>query len=240
MTAYDWNGGQLLNLVPGDTATCQTLNQQQLYALFFYNSALNDAGAEAFVVWSNSQPPAKVFVPGTTSRQGLASILFVSGDDTTTVSVSVPQNQPGVKLQSFIGSVKMPTNTAGINNQPLPADGQLHPFNTFTRYYAVPASHWYQAQIQSSINQFMSVQFTERTAVVNVVNAMVDPGLTIQAVGSANGMYKVQTTQKQTYNYSLQGNGQQMVWINADSVQNSQSASISLQSLSSLYEFHRT
>ncbi len=50
-------------------------------------------------------------------------------------------------------------------------------------------------------------------------------------MGSAQGMYTVQTAKAQIDSYPFQGNGQQVVWVNADSVQDSQSAAISLQSL---------
>jgi hypothetical protein len=234
MATNDWNNGQLLTLQPGDTATCQALNQQQLYGLFFYNSAGNDAGATIMVNWSNSQPPAQVQVPGTTAGQGLASILFVSGSDTNTVAASMPQNQPGAQVQCFIGSVKMPINTSGINNQPLPADGQNHAFQAFTRFYSVPESHWYQVQVESNINQFISVLFTDQFATVSAVNATVQPSTHVQGVGNAAQMFKIQTATSQIDSYPIQGNGQQSVWINADSVQNSQSAVISLQSLASV------
>jgi hypothetical protein len=236
--SYNWNNGQLLTLNPGDTAVCQTLNAGQLYGLFFYNSAQNDTGANLAVVWSNSQPPVTVNVPGTTGNQGLASVVFVYGGDTTTVSVSMLQNQPGAQVQAFICSVKMPTDTSGINNWPLPEDGKTHSFSKFTRYYDVPASHWYQLQVQSNINQFIFVQFKEQSAQVVVLNSTSDPGQTVQGVGSAVNMYKVNAVPFQNYSYSLQGNGSQIVWINADSVQNSQTASISLQSLTALYDLH--
>ncbi|AKF85862.1 hypothetical protein MFUL124B02_17750 [Myxococcus fulvus 124B02] len=241
MASYQWNDGRILTLNPGDTASCVGgLNQQQLYALFFYNSAQNDTGATLNVVWSNSQPPVPVQVPGTTGRLGLASLLFVSGNDTNSVSLSMSQNQPGAQVQCFIGSVKMPTNTAGINNAPLEADGQLHPFKAFTRYFAVPQSHWYQGQLQSNVNQFISVQFLQQSALVNVVNCLVDPSPTLYFAGpTAPSQVKVQTVPTQTLQWNLQGNGSQMVWINADSIQNSQSASISLLSLSSLYAAHQ-
>ncbi|CAB3764519.1 hypothetical protein [Paraburkholderia humisilvae] len=235
MASTNWNNGQLITLNPGDTATCQKLNANQIYGLIFYNSAGNDAGANISVVWSQSQPPAPVYVPGTTGNQGLASVLFVNGSDTTTVSAAMLQSQPGAQVQTYIASVKMPVDTSGINNQPLQADGQTHAFSKFTRYYTVPASHWYQAQIQSTINQFITIQFTEQTATVNVVNSLVDPGTLIQAVGSAVGQVTKNIVKNQTLSWPLQGNGQQIVFVNADSVQNSQSASISLQSLSALY-----
>lgn len=233
MTSIDWNDGRLITLEPGDKATCTALNQQQLYGLMFYNSAENDTGATIAVNWSNSQPPAHVQVPGTTGNQGLASILFVSGDDTTTVIPAMLQNQPGAQVQCFLASVKMPVNTQGINNQPLPPDGQNHPFTTFTRYYAVPESHWYQVQVESTINQFISVLFASQSALVSVLNATVHPSSVVQGVGKAAQMYTIQVSQTQIDSYPIQGDGQQSVWVNADSVQNSQSAVISLQSLGS-------
>jgi hypothetical protein len=224
---------------PGDTATCAGgLNSGQLYGLFFYNSAGADSDAIINVVWSNSHAPAQIVVPGTTANQGLASVLFVSGNDTSTVSAAMLDNQPGTQVQCFIGSVKMPTGP-GLNNQQLSTDGATNPFQAFTRFYCVPQSHWYAGTITSNINQFITVQFSEHAATVLVINAMQkydtqNPPPTVHAVGSAS--FQVSSTTRQSLSWSMQGNGGQMVWINADSIQNSQTASISLQSLSGLYE----
>jgi|SRR3984885_3520420 hypothetical protein len=237
MSAINWNDGRLINLKGGDTATCAGgLNPGQLYALFFYNSAGNDANAPVNVVWSNSQPPVLVTVFGTTASQGLAALCFVSGDDTNTISASLSSIAPGVQIQAFIGSVKMPINTSGIQNKSLPLDGQAHSFEEFTRYYAVPASHWYQGYLRSDINQFISVQFKENSAVVNIVNQVADPDNVVKYAGNSHGLVTTNMVQNQTLPWTLQGNGRQIVWINADSCQNSQTAEISLQSLSSLYD----
>jgi hypothetical protein len=235
MASTNWNDGKLITLKPGDTATCTDLNSGQLYGLIFYNSASADTNTSISVVWSNSQPPATVQIPGTTGNQGLAAVLFVNGSDTTTVSAAMLQNNPGAQVQCYIASVKMPTNTAGVNNQSLPSDGQAHAFSKFTRYYSVIASHWYQAQIQSNINQFTAIQFSEQYANVNVVNQTVNPNTLVQAVGMAQNQFKITGSDHQNYSWSLQGNGQQMVFVNASSVQDSASATISLQSLSSMY-----
>lgn len=237
MSMINWNQGQLITLGQGDTASCiGGLNAGQLYALFFYNAAGNDASTTVQVVWSNSQPPVAVTVPGTTANQGLAALCFVDGDQTNTVSVAVTNAQPGAQVQAFIGSVKMPLDTAGINNLPLPLDGTPVSFEKFTRYYAVPASHWYAGQIQSNINQFISVQFSEQRAVVNIVNSLVDPSNVIRYAGDSKQYVTLNTVSGQTLSWNLQGNGQQLVWINADSVQNSQSATIAVQSLASAFE----
>lgn len=237
MASIDWNGGQLVTIKQGDTATCAgQLNPGQLYAVFFYNSAGNDADAPVNVVWSNSAPPVKVIVPGTTANQGLAALCFVSGDDTNTVSISLGQTSQGVQVTAFIGSVKMPTNTAGIQNTAIPLDGKFHSFERFTRFYAVPASHWYDGTLQSNINQFISVQFKESTATVHIVNKLVDPSNVIKYAGGCQPQVTVNAVSKQTYEWSLQGNGSQIVWINADSCQNSQTAKLAIQSLSSAYD----
>ncbi|WP_433932828.1 hypothetical protein AB3662_01560 [Sorangium cellulosum] len=183
---------------------------------------------------SSSKQPLRVSVPGTSSKQGLASIVIVSGDDANGFTLAMTQDQPGAQIQCFIGSVKMPLCTDNITNAQLPADGQRHPFNTFTRYYAVPASHWYEVQIQSDKNQFISVQFSEQSAVIYVVNmtAQGDPTRNIYYMGQTKSQCSVQTSQTQKLIWEMQGNGEQFVWINADSVQNSENASIVLQSLS--------
>ena len=240
MASINWNDGRLITLQPGDTAACTGgLNSGQLYCLFFYNAAGNDSSTTVQVVWSNSQPPVAVTVPGTTANEGLAALCFVDGSQTNTVSVSVGNGQPGAQIQAFIGSVKMPTNTSGINNVNLPLDGSVNDFEKFTRYYAVPASNWYSGQIQSDIDQFITVQFMEQNAVVNIVNAMANPSNVVYYAGDSKTYVTVNTVNNQTLNWNFQGNGQQLVWINADSVQNSQSATISMQSLASAYDAFR-
>lgn len=236
MASINWNDGQLVTLGQGDTASCiGGLNNGQLYCLFFYNAAGNDANTTVSVVWSNSQPPLMLTVPGTTGNQGLAALCFVDGNQTNTVSAAVTQGNTGAKVQAFICSVKLPMNSPGITNKSLPIDGQLHSFDKFTRYYTVLESHWYSGQIQSDINQFICVEFHEHSATVYIVNKMSDPGNTIVYAGDSATLVDIQVSTTQTIPFSTQGNGGQIVFMNADSAQNSGDASISLQSLSALY-----
>lgn len=225
----NWNGGQRLTLSAGVTAQCSALDKGQIYALFFYNSAANDNNATVTVTWSNSQPPVNVTVPGTTGGQGLASLFLVSGDDTTTVSASISTSQPNAFVDTWIGSVRMPTNTTGLTNLPLPINGVPQPFYGYRRYYAVPPSAWQQLIIQSKITQFISVQFQENFATVNIVNATSQAPQLVTAVGTAQKQFAINTVQNQTLSVFLQGNGTQWVWMNADSQQDSQFATISLQ-----------
>lgn len=239
MASINWNDGQLIEFGQGDTATCTgNLNKGQLYALFFYNYAGNDATTDVTVTGNNAFPPITVTVPGTTGDQGLAALCFVSGDDTSTIAASILNGQPGANIQAFIGSVKMPTDIRGINNRSLPLDGNMHPFEKFTRYYAVPESHWYSAQVTSNINAFISVQFTETKAEVICVNAPASGiGSVIEYYGkSAEANVTITEESRQSKTWNLSGNGTQFVWINADSTQNAEDATISVQSLQALYK----
>ncbi|MFQ2387292.1 hypothetical protein ACK32P_04305 [Aeromonas dhakensis] len=232
----NWNGGQRITLKAGDTATCTVLRPDQLYGIFIYNSAQNDNNATVNVVWSNSQPPCQITVPGTTANAGLASMGFVSGSDTQTISVSLPSNSGIAQVDLWLGSVSMPTNTGGLNNQPLQANGDPVPFNKYTRYYAVPPSKWMNLTIASTITQFISCQFRQDKATVFVVNETSNGLLKGQITkmgptASESGAITITTSQIQSITENLQGDGSQWVWMDADSQQNSQSATIALQSL---------
>jgi hypothetical protein len=235
--SISWDHGQLIKLGVGDTATSNgSLNRGQLYALIFYNSAGADTSTQVTVV-AGSLEPKFITVPGTTAQQGLASVLFFNGSDSNTISASIVQGETGSQIQAFIASVKMPLDTTGINNVELPADGNNHAFNKFTRYYTVPASHWYQGTLTSNINQFMSIQFKQESAIVNVLNAPDGTTVHVDGLGIAatKEQYKINTTPNTSYSWSVRGDGTQYVWVNADSAQDSQNAAISLQSLSYLY-----
>lgn len=234
--AINWNGGQRITLRAGDTATCTTLNPGQLYGIFIYNSAQNDTNATVNVVWSNSQLPVQIMVPGTTANAGLASLGFVSGTDTQTVSVSLPSNAGIAQVEIWLGSVSMPIDTSGLTNQLLPIDGNEYPFNEYTRYYSVPPTEWLQVTIVSPITQFISVQFSSMKAYVLVVNETLtglQPGQVVPMgpTATAAGAVTIDAATIGNIQKSFQG-GMQWVWMDADNQQDSQTASISLQSLS--------
>ena len=232
----NWNGGQRITLRAGDTATCTTLRPGQLYGIFVYNSAQNDNSAEVTVVWSNSQPPVPITVPGTTANAGLASMGFVSGSDTQTVSVSLGSNAGIAQVEIWLGSVSMPTDTSGLNNQKLPIDGNPHEFNKYRRYFSVPPSSWHRLTLVSKITQFVSCQFREQKATVFVLNQTSNgllPGqvTTMGPTASAEGAVTITGVTSQSTSENLQGDGTQWVWMDADSEQDSKQATISLQAL---------
>jgi hypothetical protein len=235
----NWDSGQVQSLSAGQTLTCETLNQGQIYAIFLRNSNGADNNAYVTVDIGNSVPPQTVQVNGTTGGQGLASLVLVSGNDTSTVGISIASGAGQQQVQCWIGSVSMPTNTAGLTNAPLPANGQRQAFGTPDRYYVVPPSEWSTLEINSNITQFISVQFQESLATVYICN----PGplgvgaLTslVTCVGpSSTAAYKpvaAPPSSPQTISESIFGDGTQWVFMNADSGQDSTDATISLQLL---------
>jgi hypothetical protein len=230
----NWDGGQISILESNQTLTCTTLSPGQLYGLFLYNAAESDNSANVLVALGNNAPQ-EVSVPGTTDDQGLASIVLVSGNDSQTVSLSMV-NQPNAQVQCWIGSVRMPTNTQGLNNQQLPDDGSTQPFAQYSRYYAVPPSAWQALTITSSITQFISVQLQEDFATIYVVNPLPNPPTVIPmgSVTSANYKTVFATNPNSSIVSTFAGNGTQYVWMNADSSQDSSDATISLQQISGL------
>ena len=85
----------------------------------------------------------------------------------------------------------MPTNTSGLSNKQLPSDGKPYPFSKYCRYYAVPASHWYNLILKSSINQFFSAQFTQNIVTVFCVNPTMNSTQSSPYIHFFTGFYKV-------------------------------------------------
>lgn len=233
MARITWDDGRLIKLTEGDTATAGGLNNGQLYGFFFYNEAEHDATTKVEVNWRNDQKPQEVTVHGTTAQEGPASVLMVYGDDTNTVSASIVKGNPGANLNAFVCSVGMPKDTSGINDIELPDNGQTQQFKRLTRYYKVLATHWYDLTIESDVNQFIVAQFQEMRARLFVVKSTADPKANVYGVGTAEKekMYKVEPTGNERMIVDVQGDGSQTVWISAASLQDSQQATITLQSL---------
>ncbi|PRQ63695.1 hypothetical protein [Vibrio sp. V01_P9A10T6] len=235
MSTTVWNDGRSISLTKGDTATCEALKAGQLYAIFLYNASGEDHDIPVNVNIGNGYPPKTVTVPGTTGNKGLAALALVSGSNTQTVSISISDQQSGGKVDAWIGSVGMPTNTSGINNMPLPFNGDTNSYGKRDRYYAVPESRWYQLTISSPQNQFISVQFIENKAKVFINNPVGDPGNVIIPTGTVTegADYEIIKPKDlpQTITYDDQGSGRQKVWMNADSQQNSSNSTIVAQYL---------
>lgn len=233
----NWDNGQVSTLGKGQTLTCTTLAKKQLYGIILYNSQQNDQNADVAVNWSNSHQPVNVTVPGTTADQGSASVVLVSGNDTSTVAISIAQTSANPQVQCWLGSVSMPRDTSGLTNRPLPADGEPQPFGKYFRYFAVPAASWQTLTISSSITQFIAVQFQEYFATIYILNPTAKPHTRVTTIGSiTKADYEIVKGRNppQSISHNLQGDGTQWVWMNADSSGNSDSATISLQPLSGL------
>lgn len=238
---FNWDDGRLIVLSAGQTAKCENLVKDQLYAVLIYNTSQIDVDAAVTVVWSNEVPPSKVTVPGTMSDGAPANFVFVSGNDTNFVSISLSANT-AASVTAFIVSVSMPSNTEGtkdkvqVNSAVLPGDGQFYPFAKYDRYYTQSYPGWRSIIIQNPLTQFICLQILQNTAKVIVVN--LGSGIANGQVSifgpTANtaGTVKICQTTYQSYSANIQGNGETWVWMNADNKQNSQNAEIALQQLS--------
>lgn len=241
----NWNSGQMMcDQKVGTILSCSTLNSGQIYAMFLYNSAGADTSIQVQASINNVNP-TWITIPGTTANQGLASLVFFSGNDGMTVNLVIPNNAQNGNVQTgsitaWLGSVSMPTNTTGFNNYPLPTNGQPQSFNQLNRWYAVPSSTWWTYGINGNGLQLITVMFTENSAIVNVVN---NPGSfaipVVYTIGNtikqttlmppAPNTYCINAVSNNTLTQQIFGNGTQYVWMNADSSQNSNGATIYLQ-----------
>lgn len=235
----NWDNGGLVTLTPNapsNSYQCTNI-QNAATGLFLYNASGNDHDIVVYVTTSNSAVPKKVTVPGTTGQQGLATIVAVNGATTNTVTLTMAAGQPAqTQVQAFLGSLAFPMG-GGIANNPMPDNGQPQNFTKFSRYYTVPASQWYELAIQSNVNQFMCAQFGPGQSAFTVYCVNPGPNAAANVVQAddqnpvAVKFIQATTGQPQKISTNLFGNGQQVVWINADSIQNSQNATISLMKL---------
>ena len=168
--------------------------------------------------------------------RGLASLVLVSGSDTSTISVAITQTDDA-EIECWLGSLGMPTNTSGLSVHRLSDDGRSRPLLKGYRYFAMPTSSWYQLTIENKFNQSITVQFQQQKVIIYIVNPAADPQVLVTSVGSIKQgqdyliMKPPKGEQPQRIRSTLQGNGTQWVWMSADSKQDSQHTSITLQSL---------
>lgn len=235
-TWIDWDEGRPIQVRSGETATCTGLHSGQLYCIFIYNTSGSDHDVTVTLVWSNASAPEHIVVPGTRTDEGPASLAFVSGTDTSTVSVSISGSNSCIEC--FIGSVGMPRTTLGLRSIPLLPSGKPEPLHKGYRYHAVLDTSWYEVSFENEYTQSQLIQFSQNQATVYVLNPVSDVDLTILAVGTVKegadySIVKPQDgTQPQRIQLQLQGNGEQLVWICASSYSNAKHTTITLQSIS--------
>lgn len=236
-SVINWDDGRLLTLTAGTTARCASLSEGELYALLFYNTTPNDSIAVVTLVWSNSVLPVDLTIPGTTADSGPASFALISGQDSHSVSASLSALAGNTTVSAFIVSISMPTNLTGLSSLELPCDGMLYAFLKYQRYYANPPVGWSRLILWSPITQFISVQMQKSRAQITVLNVGRNPNpvqpLLLGATANEPGIVEVRVVQSQSHEEQILGDGiTPWVWMNGDSVRNSEDAKISLQQLS--------
>jgi len=236
MHRITWNEGRLITLKPKDIAICNgTLDPEQLYCLFFYNASNNEKSATVTVVYGHDEPPIDVKVPGTTQDQGHASLCFVTG--TRSVTVSVGQQEKDAVIKAMICSVQMPKNTAGIQNKQLPLDGGAYPIQKWTRYYAVPKGHWYRRTLACHQTYFIEVQMEKDQAEVIILNSTKSPSNVIYYGAGTQEKVTVKSEKGGSQTSYIKGKGgSQYIWMNAGNVKPEDGATITVESVSRMYE----
>lgn len=165
-------------------------------------------------------------------------MAFVSGSDSDFLTLSLGAASTA-SVEAVLVSAAMPTNTDGLANVALDADGSLHDCAKYTRFYAVPPTGWSQLTLVDKTTQFVSFQIRKASAIVRVLN--VATGLydgQVQKFGptaQAEGTVDLQIIPYQTFvDPAIKGDDQTWVWMSADSLQNSVNGQIALQGLSAI------
>ncbi|WP_332400423.1 hypothetical protein [Vibrio metschnikovii] len=232
----NWDDGRLIELEAGQTASCTSLVSGQMYCVVVYNLSQHDRNVELTVTWSNQQPPATLIVPGTTAGEGNASLILISGSDTSTISISITQGNGG-KLECWLVSTSMPTNFLGLESKELPVDGGTHHLPKQLIYHSIMNNGWYQLTIVNKRTQSFVIQVSSQQLIIFVVNPVEHPNLNFLALGSVQEgkQYLLQMpTSGEQPQYSkalIQGRGEQLIWFGASSHQDLENTIISLQSL---------
>ncbi|MFC5475669.1 hypothetical protein [Paraherbaspirillum soli] len=241
MGTQNWNGGNRLTVSQGNSLQAVNVIVNPINVAFLYNSTTAAQAVPVTYIGSN-QYVSVLTAPETTGNQGSAAILTfsgaspnINGSSSLTASIT-PSAGSGVQAESWLGSQSMPTNTTGLNNQQLQANGDSKPFNKYSRYYFVPSAQHYNLNVTSGINAFYFALFNASGQVtIYVLNA---PDTSYQPIVQQfdGDTYAAQNTKvvvltSSSVNITLFGNNQQWVAMNADSLNDSTNVSITLTSL---------
>ena len=236
MGTQNWNGGNRLVISQGQPVQALNSIVNPINVAFLYNSTQAAQEVPIDFVGAN-QYFEQVAVPQTTANAGSAALFTFSGPysggSASLTATLDPRAGSGAQVEAWLGGQAMPINTQGLNNQPLPSDGDNHVFNKYARYYFVPNAQRYLLTIQSGIQAFYFAVFNPSGQVaIHVLNAP-DPNyapIVKQFPGDAYA--KLNTTvvvhQESSVAIPLFGSNQQWVLMNADSTNDSMSASVTL------------
>ena len=236
MGTQNWNGGNRLVVSQGNPLQAVNSIVNPINVAFLYNTTQAAQDVPIDLVGAN-QYYVQVKIAQTTGNQGSAALLTFSGPgnggSASLTATLDPQAGNGAQAEAWLGSQAMPTNTSGLNNTNLQANGERYAFNKYSRYYFVPSAQRYVLNVSSGINSFYFAVFNSSGQVaVYVLNAPDDqyPANVSQFPGNTYAITntKVQVTTESSISIPLFGANQQWVVMNADSVSDSTNASISL------------
>jgi hypothetical protein len=236
MSSQNWNGGNRLAISQGNSLQAVNSIVNPINVAFIYNSTQAAQAVPVDFVGAN-QYFQQVVVPQTTGNAGSAALLTFSGPgnggSASLTATLDPSAGGGAQAQAWLGSQSMPTNTSGLNNANLPADGEGYSFNKYARYYFVPNAQRYVLNVSSGISAFYFAVFNSSGQVgIYVLNA---PDTSYRPIVQQfpGDLYAINNTSVQAVTASsisipLFGANQQWVVMNADSASDSMQAKISL------------
>jgi hypothetical protein len=243
MATQNWNGGNRLTVSKGNSLQCVNSIVNPINVAFFYNST-QAAQAVPIDIAGSGSFFTQLSVPATTGNAGSATLLAFSGPGSAgpgggsaSITATIdPSAGTAASSEGWLGSQAMPTNTSGLNNQNLQASGEPYAFNKYSRYYFVPSAQRYILSVQSGINAFYFAVFNSSGQVaiyvLNAPDANYKP-IVQQFPGDSYALTNttVQAITASSIQIPLYGMNQQWVVMNADSVNDSTNATITLTQL---------
>lgn len=236
----NWNGGNRLTISQSNGAQAVNAIVNPINVAFLYNST-NAAQPVPVDMVGNNQYFTQITLPETTANLGSAALLTFSGPNNggsanLTATVDSTAVSPTATCETWLGSQSLPTNTSGLNNFGLPADGKQYAFNKYSRAYFVPAAQRYLLTVQSGISAFYFAVFNSAgqvfVYVLNAPDASYKP-IVQQFPGDTYALNNTTVTALTTGSVQIPlfGSNQQWVAMNADSVADSTNATIQLQAI---------
>jgi hypothetical protein len=232
-----WSIGERIELREGQTITCTSLFPKRIYCVLIYNTSKNDRNVFLDINWSNQQAPKKMTIPGSENKQGDASIILVSGNDTSTISLSITTGNGGkIECQLVSTAIHKPSLTLPIRR--IIANGKKYIIEKYQHYIGRINRGWYHLTLENRISQSVILQIQHHQIIIYILNPTQAALFNITSVGSItkNKDYLIQRSdfegQPQRIEVLIQGNEETIIWVGASSKQALNNTTLALQALS--------
>ncbi|ALQ10015.1 hypothetical protein D172_018175 (plasmid) [Pseudoalteromonas sp. Bsw20308] len=232
-----WSIGERVELCEGQTITCTSLFPKRIYCVLIYNMSKNDRNVFLDVNWSNQQAPKKMTIPGSENKQGDASLILVSGNDTSTISLSITSGNGG-QIECFLLSTAIESPSPNLPIRHIVTGGKRYIVEKYQHYLGLINRGWYHLTLENKISQSVVLQIQHHQVIIYILNPTQTPLFNITSVGSItkNKDYLIQRAdfegQPQRIEVLIQGNEETIMWVGASSKQALNNTTLALQALS--------